>query len=178
MTKKLFVMLPLMALIFTGCANTSDNKQDGSKTEPESSDQSSGSQSQGGGETSSSDSQASGPYTIYFRDASWWNAYAASTNFVAWSGDTQPAGIGAMMTHLEYVEAQGFNYWSCEVAEDATKIMFIRTGNNATEDWGARTVAVNLAARGEHNMYDISASSQGWYGDGVSIEGVWATYSA
>ena len=116
--------------------------------------------------------------TIYFRDASWWNTAAASTNFLAWSGSSQPSGIGTMMTWIEYVEANGYNYWSCQVPTTATNIMFFRTGNNGTADWGARTVVVNLAARGDNNMYDISGSSQGWYGDGVSISGVWTTYSA
>ena len=116
--------------------------------------------------------------TIYFRDASWWNKDAASTNFVAWTGE-QPSGRGQMMTHLEWVPAQGFNYWSCTIASDSEYIMFFRTGgNNGADDWGARTIAVSLTERSEHNMYDISATSAQWYGEGHSVTGVWADYAA
>lgn len=116
--------------------------------------------------------------TIYFRDASWWNKDAASTNYVAWTGE-QPSGLGQMMTHLEWVEIQGFNYWSCNIDENAEYIMFFRTGGiNGSDDWGARTVAVSLTERAGHNMYDISATSAQWYGEGHSVTGVWADYAA
>ena len=116
--------------------------------------------------------------TIYFRDASWWNKDAASTNYLAWSGSSQPAGLGSMMTHIQYVTESGYNYWSCQIPETATKIMFFRTGDSGTADWGARTVVVDLTARGANDMYDISSTTAGWYGDGKSITGVWAKYSA
>ena len=116
--------------------------------------------------------------TIYFRDASWWNNSAASTNFLAWSG-TQPEGRGQMMTHLQWVPDSGFNYWSCDIPVSSTHIMFFRTGgNNGADDWGARTVAIALTDRGANNMYDISSTSAAWYGNGQSVTGVWATYSA
>ena len=116
--------------------------------------------------------------TIYFRDASWWNKDAASTNYLAWSGSTQPSGIGTMMTHIQYDSANGYNYWYCQVPENATKIVFFRTGNNGADDWGARTVVVDLTARGANNMYDISGTTAGWYSQGKTITGVWTTYSA
>lgn len=115
--------------------------------------------------------------TIYFRDASWWNKDAASTNYLAWSGSTQPSGIGTMMSYINYDETNHYNYWYCQVPETATKIVFFRTGNNGAADWGARTVVVDLTARGDNNMYDISASTAGWYSQGKTISGVWTTYS-
>ena len=115
-------------------------------------------------------------YTIYFRDASWWNKDAASTNYVTWK-DTKPTGLGQMMTHIQYIEASHFNYWSCEVPADAAYIMFIRTGDNGTADWGARTVEVDLSTRGTNDMYDISNTTAGWYGEGNSITGTWTTYT-
>ena len=113
--------------------------------------------------------------TIYFKDASWWNNAAASTNFLAYSG-SQPSGIGTMMTHIVYDSTGQFNYWSCQIPETATNIVFFRTGNNGADDWGARTVSVSLSARGTNNMYDISNTTAKWYGDGNSVTGVWGVY--
>ena len=113
--------------------------------------------------------------TIYFKDAAWWNNAAASTNFLAYSG-SQPSGIGTMMTHIVYDSTGQFNYWSCQVPETATNIVFFRTGNNGADDWGARTVSVSLSARGTNNMYDISNTTAKWYGDGNSVTGVWGVY--
>ena len=115
--------------------------------------------------------------TIYFRDAQWWNKDAASTNYLAFTGE-QPSGIGNMMSHIKYVEANHYNYWSCQVPTTAEKIVFFRTGNGGADDWGARTVVITLADRGENNMYDISETEAAWYGEGHSITGDWATYAA
>ena len=114
--------------------------------------------------------------TIYFRDASWWNNAAASTNYLAWSGNSQPSGIGSMMTYISWDDTNKYNYWSCQVPETATKIVFFRTGDSGTADWGARTVVVDLTTRGANNMYDISGTTAKWYGDGNSVTGVWAVY--
>lgn len=115
--------------------------------------------------------------TIYFRDASWWNNAAASTNYLSFSGE-QPSGIGAMMSYIKYDEDNKFNYWYCQIPVTDTHVVFFRTGDSGTADWGARTVVIELATRGENNMYDISDTEAAWYSDGHSITGEWATYTA
>ena len=111
-------------------------------------------------------------FTLYFKDAGWWNKDAAATK-IQYNGEGTPT----LMTHIKYVEAQGFNYWSVTVPSTATSVIFFRYGGTNNADyWGAKTVSVTLADRGTHDMYDISGSSASW--DPALVSGSWATYSA
>ena len=115
-----------------------------------------------------SSEEESSTFTLYFKDASWWNKDAASTCI-------DINGTGA--TKMDYVSFDSenvINIWSYEVPKDA-KVTFNRYDGNGTEYWGAYSVEVDLATRGSHNMYDISGSSEAW---GVGISGVWADYAS
>ena len=104
---------------------------------------------------------------LYFKDAAWWNKDAAATWYSF--DDTEPAA----MTYITI--SGGVSYWKVDLPSTATTVKFYRYGNNTY--WGAETNTITLADRGEHNMYDISASSESWKDQSKYAEGVWATYS-
>lgn len=119
------------------------------------------------------------PFTIYFKDASWWNQLTASTRILI-NGET---GLGQEMEHLRYCLVDygvGYNYWSYTFDDisEVEAVSFLRAGltDGVLSDWGAQTVTVDLSDRGEANMYDISGSSASWKGDGNYATGVWGTY--
>ena len=109
-------------------------------------------------------------YTLYFRDAEWWNKDKAGTMITIDNGSMQ------LMNHIAYVSSAKYNYWSAQVPESATKVTFSRYNEAGTADWGAATVEINLAERGEHDMYDISGTTARWKGDGNYVTGVWTDY--
>lgn len=166
--------------LYAGYDDEGEDIPDESSSDITGSEESSSSPSE---ESSSSSSSEEGhdpvPLTIYFRDASWWNNLGAETHILI-NGET---GLGETMEWLRYCLTDysvGYNYWSYTF-EDITgieTISFLRAGYNdgVLADWGAQTVEIDLDSRGEHNMYDISASSAAWKGDGNYVEGVWADY--
>lgn len=134
--------------------------------------------------TSEDDDEATS-LTVYFKDASWWNSYAASTNILLTSSEDETltnGTIGEMMTWIYYDSDAGYNWWSYEIdlTVGYTTIQFIRSGgDNGADDWGARTVTIEISdipSDLEAPMYDISTSSEAWYGDGNTIEGTWSEY--
>ena len=110
-------------------------------------------------------------FVLYFRDASWWNNAAAATYIKVDNGNQEK------MTHLQWVEAESYNYWSYNIAKTASKVTFFRCSGSG-EDWGAATVEVLLSERGTHNMYDISMTSAAWKDGGNYVTGQWADYTA
>ena len=110
-------------------------------------------------------------YTVYFRDAAWWNKDAAAT--MAQLDNAVPV----KMEHVAYVESEHYNYWKVEVPETALTITFLRYNGAGTENWGAATTTLVLADRGQNNdMYDISAAAEAWVGEGQFVEGNWCVY--
>ena len=111
--------------------------------------------------------------TLYFKDATWWNKDGAATWYSF--DDAEPSA----MTYIAI--SAGVNYWKVDLPSTATTVKFYRYGTDkntqVTSYWGAETNAITLADRGEHNMYDISASSQAWKDQSKYAEGVWATYA-
>ena len=108
-------------------------------------------------------------WTLYFRDAAWWNKDEAQT-WAAFDG-----GKATMMTHIEYVKESGYNYWKIEMTGEESKVVFSRQKDGA--DWGAQTVEINLADRGDNDMYDISNTTAAWKGNGNYVTGTWAKYA-
>lgn len=111
---------------------------------------------------------------LYFKDAAWWNKDTAATWYSF--DDAEPAA-------MEYIAiSSGVNYWKIDLPSTATTVKFYRYGTDkntqVTSYWGAETDAISLSERGEHNMYDISASTEAWKDQSKYAEGVWATYSA
>ena len=162
-------------------SSTSQTSQQSSKTES-SQPQPTSTQPVTSQEPSSSSSVEPGPggddtdegFTLYFRDAKWWNKDAAAT-FVSVDG-----GDPTAMTHIEYVEEAGYNYWSIVLDEEPFFVSFFRYGTDSetlvTSYWGAKTEDFYLANRGENDMVDISASAEAWEEQGQSVQGVWAKY--
>lgn len=114
--------------------------------------------------------------TIYFRDASWWNADAAMAYIkVDGAGST---ALGTPMSHLRFcptVNSQiGYNYWSYTIEEyDAdTTVQFFR-GSEAGDDWNAHTGVISLSDRDGHDLYDIKDTTATW---GADFFGSWADY--
>ena len=110
-------------------------------------------------------------YTLYFRDASWWNADAAST-WVSIDG-----ADAVKMTHVEWVQSEGYNYWSIEIPASAQTIVFERHAGNSADYWGAKTTEVSLSGRENYNMYDISNCGQAWESSGHLVYGEYGYYS-
>lgn len=109
------------------------------------------------------------PITVYFKDSDWWNTSAASTNILVYDENDKVISynptLGEMMTHITYNAQSGFNYWQAILDGDkASKIQFIRTGDNGFTDWGARTEVLPLPTA-PNDMY-ILDSTAAWYGDG------------
>ena len=109
------------------------------------------------------------PITVYFKDSDWWNTSAASTNILVYDENDKVISynptLGEMMTHITYNAQSGFNYWKAILDGDkASKIQFIRTGDNGFTDWGARTEVLPLPTA-PNDMY-ILDSTAAWYGDG------------
>ena len=113
-------------------------------------------------------------FTLYFRDAKWWNKDAAAT-YISIDG-----GGPTAMTHIEYVEKAGYNYWSIVIYGEPFAVTFYRYGTDSqtlfTSYWGAKTYEIFLSDRGENDMYDISASEEAWEDQGLYVQGVWAKY--
>ena len=162
-------------------SSTSQTSQQSSKTES-SQPQPTSTQPVTSQEPSSSSSVEPGPggddtdegFTLYFRDAKWWNKDAAAT-FVSVDG-----GDPTAMTHIEYVKEAGYNYWSIVLEQEPFFVSFYRYGTDSetlvTSYWGAKTEGFYLANRGENDMVDISASAEAWEEQGQSVQGVWAKY--
>ena len=114
------------------------------------------------------------PWTMTFVDAGWWNKDAASVNYTL-----SPAadGKGAFATEKATYDTvhgykDGVNYWTVEIPASAQKIQFFRAGDNGTADWGARTVVIDLTARGASSMWTLT-STETWYGNGNLATGSW-----
>ena len=86
------------------------------------------------------------------------------------------------MEHLRFCPTEntvvGYNYWSYVIddVEQVETVTFHRVNGDATEDWGAATLAIDLSERGENNLYDISASPVAWKSDGEYATGAWGVY--
>lgn len=109
------------------------------------------------------------PITIYFKDSSWWNTSAASTNVIVYDEAdnivSYNKNLGDMMIHLNYNGEGLFNYWKAILDGDkASKIQFVRTGDNGFTDWGARTDILPLPTE-PNDMYILDDTPL-WYGDG------------
>ena len=119
------------------------------------------------------------PATIYFRDASWWSASSSLT--YAKFGDDEESDYGAAMEKVRFCNDQyqgvGYNYWKIDIPDVnlAKTITFFRMGqdNGITAYWNAYTVTVDLAERGENNLYDIKATVESW---GQAVTGAWGNY--
>ena len=131
------------------------------------------------GSSSSSSSEEDTSFTVYFRDASWWSASDALT--YAKLGNDEESDYGAAMEKVRFCNDQyqgvGYNYWKIDIPDVnvAETITFFRVGqdNGITAYWNAYTVTVDLAERGESNLYDIKASTESW---GQAVSGTWGTY--
>ena len=119
------------------------------------------------------------PATIYFRDASWWSASSSLT--YAKFGNDEESDYGAAMEKVRFCNDQyqgvGYNYWKIDIPDVnlAKTITFFRMGqdNGITAYWNAYTVTVDLAERGENNLYDIKATVESW---GQAVTGAWGIY--
>lgn len=183
MKKLILGVLPFLAFAMTACQRNNGNSSsstvassgdesivDDSSEEDVSEDSVESSEEESSEEESS---EAGDSYVIHFKDASWWNADAASTRYSIDGGDD------TLMTYdTEKGYVGGVNYWSVEVPADAVSIVFKRYGDelHPDEHWGAETVSITLADRGENDMYDISGTSAAWKGDGNYVTGEWGVY--
>lgn len=124
-----------------------------------------------------SEEEPSSNWTMTFIDASWWNEAAAATAYTL-----QPAEDGRgdySYTPTTYDSATGYdtvsktNHWFVEIPADAVKIQFFRVGGNTgREDWGARTVVIDLTARAGKTTWALDGTAT-WYGDGGMATGSW-----
>lgn len=118
------------------------------------------------------------PFTLYFRDASWWNADGAIA--YAKLGD-EGEDYGAAMEEIRFCNDEyqgvGYNYYKVDIPDvNATPTLTIyRMGltEGLLSYWGAYTATIDLTERGEHNLYDIKDTEATWDG---AVEGVWADY--
>lgn len=190
MSKKLFLaVLPLLALAMASCSrgNGGASSGGGSSKDPGTSSQSSQASDSSADDSSADDSSADDSsaggggqaFTVYFKDASWWNKDAAATYISVDDGEAVAMTYDSVHG---YDPVGKFNYWSYELSADATKVVFQRWGTNTstseTSYWGAKTVEITLADRNEYNMYDISGTEAAWEGDGNFVTGTWGTYPA
>ena len=111
------------------------------------------------------------PLTIYFRDATWWNKDGAAVS-ITFDDET---GLGRLMDKNYYDDSTSL--WSYEIADpsEASTVTFHRVNDDGSADWGAATAPIALEDRGDNLVYDISASTPAWTGDGAYAVGVWTT---
>lgn len=128
--------------------------------------------------SSSSSSEEDTSFTVYFRDASWWNKAEAATS-ISFNGEE---GLGERMEHLRFCPTEntsvGYNYWSYEI-EDVSQIetiTFHRVNGDASQYWGAATVEIDFDSKGTNNLYDIKDTTETWSESGDFVSGTWAVY--
>lgn len=111
------------------------------------------------------------PLTIYFRDATWWNKDGAAVS-ITFDDET---GLGRLMDKNYYDDSTSL--WSYEIVDpsEASTVTFHRVNDDGSADWGAATAPIALEDRGDNLVYDISASTPAWTGDGAYAVGVWTT---
>lgn len=118
------------------------------------------------------------PFTLYFRDASWWSTDGAKA--YAKLGD-EGEDYGAAMEKIRFCNDEyqgvGYNYYKVDIPDvNATPTLTIyRMGltEGLLSYWGAYTATIDLTERGDHNLYDIKDTEATWDG---AVEGVWADY--
>lgn len=129
-------------------------------------------------DTSSSSTEEDGPFTIYFRDAAWWNTAEAATS-ISFNGEE---GLGERMEHLRFCPTEntsiGYNYWSFEIEDPAQieTITFHRVNGDGSQYWGAATVEIDFSEKGGNNLYDIKETTEAWSNQGNFVSGVWGVY--
>ena len=114
-------------------------------------------------------------WTMTFVDAAWWNKDAASVNYTLSPADNGKGTFATDKATYDNVHGyvDGVNFWTVEIPTTATKIQFFRAGDNGTADWGARTVVIDLTARGESTKWALT-STETWYGEpGNLAAGSW-----
>lgn len=106
-------------------------------------------------------------YTIYFKDASWWNSDNAATHIFLYNGDTLLNGDnGELMTYMDnpgYDAINQFNVWSYVIdPTEVTSVEFRRYNpSDATNYWGALTGKYTLDEG--TNLYTL-ANEAAWDG--------------
>lgn len=118
------------------------------------------------------------PFTLYFRDASWWSADGAKA-FAKLGSEGEDYGVE--MENLRFCNDEyqgvGYNYYKVDIPDvNATPTLTIyRMGltEGLLSYWGAYTATIDLTERGEHNLYDIKSTEATWDGP---VEGVWGDY--
>lgn len=118
------------------------------------------------------------PFTLYFRDASWWSADGAKA-FAKLGSEGED--YGAEMEKIRFCNDEyqgvGYNYYKVDIPDvNATPTLTIyRMGltEGLLSYWGAYTATIDLTERGEHNLYDIKSTEATWDGP---VEGVWGDY--
>ena len=121
--------------------------------------------------------QPGSAWTMTFIDAAWWNEAAAAT---AYTLSPAADGKGAYSTTLAtYDSVTGYdsvgktNHWFVEIPAETTQIQFFRVGGTGSaDDWGARTVVIDLSARDGKTTWELDSTAV-WYGDGKLATGNW-----
>ena len=98
-------------------------------------------------------------YTIYFKDASWWNSDAASTRINLFKNSELVVDSDAMnyMTNPGYFN--GSNYWSYDVnLADYDQVQFLRYNSSGTEKYNETSI-IDLSE--EYNCYSFVLPDEG-----------------
>ena len=98
-------------------------------------------------------------YTIYFKDASWWNSDAASTRINLFKNSELVVDSDAMnyMTNPGYFN--GSNYWSYDVnLADYDQVQFLRYNSSGTEKYNETSI-IDLSE--EYNCYSFVQPDEG-----------------
>lgn len=123
-----------------------------------------------------SESEPISTWTMTFIDASWWNEAEASTGYTLEPASDGKGPVSTLGTTYDtdkgYDSVKKINYWHVTVPEDATKIQFFRLGKNGTDDWGARTVVIDLSARNGKTTWALDNVAS-WFSQGKQATGNW-----
>ena len=98
-------------------------------------------------------------YTIYFKDASWWNSDAASTRINLFKNSELVVDSDAMnyMTNPGYFN--GSNYWSYDVnLADYDQVQFLRYNSSGTEKYNETSI-IDLSEK--YNCYSFVQPDEG-----------------
>ncbi len=131
---------------------------------------------------------------LYFRDTTWWCSSGAVVRIAL----DPPEGTTfdniyryvdmELVRYVYHDDDDWYHYYSIDLSllKGVTTIQFWRFGKDVAVSesyyWGAETTVINLADRGDHNMYDIrgvekpGAWTEGGDDNDRQVTGVWGTY--
>lgn len=133
--------------------------------------------------------------TIYFKDASWWNSYAAETAIYLYGEEGLENAVfpGEVMEHVDFIKTGtspegwdvGYNYktYTIDLTKGYTHFVFVRSGlsGEVLSDWNARSQEIaieDIPSDLTAPMYTIENTEAIWYDNNPEncVVGSWAEY--